>query len=192
MLFLIVGRTGRGKDHLKGILQSMYGWNFVKSYTTRPKRSPDEDTHIFISKEEADSVPKDSIVAYTQIGEYVYFVTKGMLKGADAYIIDPNGVEYLRGVFPNERFHVIYIKAAEDEAEKRAIMRGIPEIEKERFKARTVAEGKEFSDFERFINSADVANSNLVVDTFFNDYTEGCMQRLANEMQIKKLGYPIV
>ena len=35
--FLIIGRTGTGKDTLKETLEKDYGWKFVKSYTTRKK-----------------------------------------------------------------------------------------------------------------------------------------------------------
>ena len=44
-MVLIAGRTGAGKDTL---VKELINREFrgVKSYTTRPKRTPDEDTHI--------------------------------------------------------------------------------------------------------------------------------------------------
>ena len=70
MKVLVIGRTSTGKDALRNILEEKYGWKFVHSHTTRPKRTPTEDTHVFVTKEYADSVPIEDKVAKTVIGEY--------------------------------------------------------------------------------------------------------------------------
>ena len=67
MKILIVGRTSSGKDSLQDLLVKNYGWSFVKSMTTRPKRHPDEHGHIFISKEEAAAIPQHEKAAWTVI-----------------------------------------------------------------------------------------------------------------------------
>ena len=94
MKTLIVGRTAHGKDYLRKILEDSFGWKFVKSRTTRPPRYEGENTHIFITNEEADNTPESEIIAKTQIGDIRYFATKEDLDNADGYIIDPNGVDF--------------------------------------------------------------------------------------------------
>ena len=93
-LFCIVGRTGAGKDTITNAVADKFNLNVVKSYTTRPKRSVDEDTHIFIKPEDFELYQND-IVAYTEINNYKYFCTRQQLDDADFYIIDPNGIDYL-------------------------------------------------------------------------------------------------
>ena len=70
------------------------GYKKLKSYTTRPKRVNEGDTHVFIDESE---VPKyvDQMVAHTKIGEYHYFATSEQLQENDIYIIDPNGVAFM-------------------------------------------------------------------------------------------------
>lgn len=93
MKFLIVGRTASGKDTLREVLERKYGWRFVKSYTTRQKRYPDEDTHVFVSKEYAASVADKVAVTHFDNGNGLdeYFATRRQVEEADAYIVDPNG-----------------------------------------------------------------------------------------------------
>ena len=51
-IVLIVGESGSGKSTICDELTKRYGLKQVKSYTTRPRRSEDEDGHTFISDEE--------------------------------------------------------------------------------------------------------------------------------------------
>ena len=101
---LIVGRTASGKDTLQYALEKR-GLTFVKSYSTRPKRNPNEDTHIFIQPDQV--VPKDEMAAYTVINGYEYFATKDQVKDADAYIIDPEGLKMLVANMPETKFHIL-------------------------------------------------------------------------------------
>ena len=55
-IFLVMGESGSGKDTITKELSNKYGLKVLKSYTTRPKRYDDEDTHIFISEEEFDNL----------------------------------------------------------------------------------------------------------------------------------------
>ena len=122
MKTLIVGRTGSGKNTLQNILIKEYGWKGVKSYSTRKPRSEGEDTHIFISKEEAAAVPAEDKVAITfhKNGDSLdeYFATRQQVEEADCYIIDPKGVEMLTANMPEEDFQVIYVKACDRATQK--------------------------------------------------------------------------
>ena len=81
-MILIAGRTGSGKNTYADILKEK-GYKAVISYTTRPKRYETEDTHIFISNEEADII--EDKVASTTINDYKYFATKKQIQDADYY-----------------------------------------------------------------------------------------------------------
>lgn len=125
-LLLILGRTGSGKDTYAGFLEAM-GLKGVKSYTTRPKRTEDEDTHIFITKEEA-ALFKNR-VATTEINGYEYFATKEQIDDADYYIIDPAGVTYMLNKYPDINYKLIYIYAERGTRLERAVKRGNAEKE---------------------------------------------------------------
>ena len=155
MVYLVAGRTGAGKDYfvkkLIEISEAINGKPFVnvKSYSTRPPRTPDEDTHIFISNEEAADY-KDKMVAYTKIGDYEYFATDEQVQAADIYIIDPNGIEELTKNMPDTEFQIVYVRA-DDDINRRinAVKRAENKIkEEEIFKKRNEAEDEQFTNFE--------------------------------------------
>lgn len=102
-IFLIVGESGTGKDTVVNYLCGKYGYNRVKSYTTRPARGTETDdaSHIFVTDEEFDALT--DIVAYTEFNGYRYCATAKQLDEADLYIIDPNGIRYLKDKYHGER-----------------------------------------------------------------------------------------
>ena len=55
-IVLIVGESGSGKSTICDELTKRYGLKQVESYTTRPRRSEDEDGHTFVSDEEFDKL----------------------------------------------------------------------------------------------------------------------------------------
>ena len=158
-MILILGRSGRGKDTCAKYLTDKYGLTQVKSYTTRPKRGENEDTHIFISKEDV-SLYEHEMAAYTKIGEYEYFATKTQVQTNDIYVIDPRGLAELKQNMPDEPFFVIYISLNRNEALKRAILRnpGNPN-EEEVFLKRENAEDEQFLAFENS-DMADIVLTN--------------------------------
>ena len=119
-LFCIVGRTASGKDTLAREIAKQSGLNILISYTTRPKRFPHEDTHIFVTEE---SYQKDrnnnQIIAYTEINGNKYWCTQEQLMQSDIYIIDPHGLEVLKTNNSDIDFVTIYIYADEDKRRKR-------------------------------------------------------------------------
>ncbi len=93
MLYCIIGPSGSGKSTVVEELNKM-GFKSPDSYTTRPKRFPEEGGHTYITQEEYDNLL--NIVAYTHFNGYNYCVTKEMLDGCDFYIVDPDGIETLK------------------------------------------------------------------------------------------------
>lgn len=197
MKFLIVGRSGSGKDELKRHLESQYGWKFVKSYTTRPKRTPNEDTHIFISHEEAAKIPKEEKVAVTFIKNNTdtpdeYFATMQQVQDADAYIIDPKGVKMLLENMPKETFEIIYIQAQSEEKRKEmACARHEDKKEALRiFEKRCESENEQFDAFETSLKDGSFGTPNCTVaHPIFNEYTEEDMDSIAAHVNTKKFVY---
>ena len=154
MKYLIIGRSGVGKDYAKEILQKRFNWNFVCSYTTRKPRYEGEDTHVFISHEKAGKVPQTEKVAVTHIqnGDSTvdeYFATRKQVQKCDAYIIDPRGAETLMRNMPEENFTIIYIIADKYVRRSMAIKRANgDEAEGKVFDKRNADEDKQFRQFE--------------------------------------------
>lgn len=153
MKYLIIGRTASGKDTLAKMLRADYGMTLVKSSTTRPKRSDDEDTHIFVTAEEAAA--ETHKVAQTEIDGHEYYATYKTVNEADIYVIDPEGARELSHNMPHVDFHIVYLSASPEAREKHFIERAcagdgsLTEDEaRELFRARDAAEDKRFSAFE--------------------------------------------
>ena len=160
IVFLVIGRSGCGKDTLVNYMCQKYGLKKLKSYTTRPPRQNEEDTHIFISPEDVQKY-QDDIIAYTKIGEFEYFATKSQLKDINFYIIDPKGVQDLENI-PNlkEEFSFIklFIYLPERERKKRIALRGDSE---EAFLKRQEGEKQQFDNFELQTDLFDYAICNM-------------------------------
>lgn len=146
-IFLLVGRSASGKDSIADELVKR-GYKKLKSYTTRPRRVNEGDTHVFIDESEVEKYIPD-MVAHTKIGDYQYFATKEQMAENDIYIIDPLGVlfmEFHEGYDPNIRTVIIYINQLERVRYARARERG---DKKEDIIKRFMAENDQFEEFER-------------------------------------------
>ena len=104
-LFLFVGKSGSGKTTIVKKLESVYGLNAVKSYTTRAQRNENDTDHTFISNEEFD-VLKD-IIAYTEYNGCKYCATKQQIDDADLYIVDPVGVQTLLNKYKDQGRQIV-------------------------------------------------------------------------------------
>ena len=133
-LICVDGRTCSGKDSLVNAMIQKYPEVLkpVISRTTRTMREGEQNgvEHWFHTKEEFDrimEINKDNIVAYTQIKNendtdgYEYFTMKEDLEDANIYIIDPNGVKYLKSRTDLDMdIWVIYVYASDDVRRERA------------------------------------------------------------------------
>lgn len=122
---LLVGASGSGKNTVQDYLVQKYGLKPLLSYTTREKRFSDENTHTFIAtEEEYESIIKnEEVLAYTLYNGYHYFATKKQLEESDVYIIDADGVEYLKK-YSNIPFVTFYLDVSELERINRMKNRG--------------------------------------------------------------------
>jgi guanylate kinase len=146
-IYCVVGRTGSGKDTLVSAVAKIHNMNVLRSYTTRPRRFMEGDNHIFISEKEFEQY-KDDIIAYTEINGFRYFCTKSQLEDTDFYIIDPNGIDYLRKALPPSEYDliIIYIDLDYESRKKRATKQRRDEVEV--FESRNFSEDHQFTRFE--------------------------------------------
>ena len=173
-LYLVVGRTSSGKDHLVKQLCKHYFKRQLVSYTDRPIRDGEKNNreHIFITKEEMDNLLSndDMILAKTQIGEYRYCATVSQIrddKYVMFYIIDPEGVYNLevRHNDINRDIHIIYVDGGTKAQHKaRFIFRG---GNKSDFEERWKAENIQFTFFEK--TALKNMSSYIIVNNICND-----------------------
>lgn len=155
-VFLIAGESASGKDTFVHNICEECGYSQLISYTTRPRRDGEGETHVFISNDEVEQY-QDSIIAYTEIGDYKYFSTIDQLYESDFYVIDPKGIRYLKEKVndPNIRFVTIYINVPPNIREDRAVnIRG---------DKRKVYTNRRFNEFDQFLNFKSGANFDYAI-----------------------------
>lgn len=122
---LLVGRSGSGKDCVAQGLANLFGYKQVKSYTTRPQRFPEEDTHIFIDPKSITTVASDDTIAATYFDEFWYWATNQQVEENDVFVIDIPGVEYFFEHYKgNKRIIICYIECEPGECFIRMLNRG--------------------------------------------------------------------
>lgn len=123
VLLCVMGRTSCGKDTLVNMLCKRTGMTSITSYTTRPRRNGEGDTHIFSTREVYEQMQAEgNVAAYTEIAGNIYWTTIDQLHEHDVYIIDPRGVETLRQLnLPNLRIVTVYINTPDDIRKERAL-----------------------------------------------------------------------
>lgn len=123
-LFCIMGETASGKDTLTKKLCEDTGMKAIVSYTTRPRRTNEGDTHIFVDDSVYEQM-KDNLAAYTEINGFRYWTTIEQIYDNDIYIIDPNGLETLENLgLEDIDLCSIYINVPIDIRLERALYRG--------------------------------------------------------------------
>lgn len=164
-VFLVAGETSSGKDTFVQKICEDFGYKQLISYATRPRRDGEGETHVFISSDEAKEYV-DKMVAYTKIGEFEYFATIPQLYESDFYVIDPNGVEYMKFItqyknIDDLRFVTIYINTPAGLRKERALnsRKDNPEV----YFNRALDEQEEFTNFKAYAKY-DYAISNVDFD----------------------------
>ena len=123
VLLLIVGKTACGKDSLVNKLCERTNLKAITSYTTRPRRKNEGNTHIFTTEEVYEQMQVEGkVAAYTQISGYHYWTTINQLYENDLYIIDYKGIQTLRELdLPNIRFVTVFVNTPDEIREERAL-----------------------------------------------------------------------
>ena len=122
-LLLVLGRTASGKDSLINKLCERTGLKQLISYSTRPRRDNEGDTHVFVSEEEYQEMLADGRVAVdTKIAGNYYWSTIEQLYETDVYIIDYIGYKKLKELnLPNLRLVSVFINTPDKVREERAL-----------------------------------------------------------------------
>lgn len=204
MKYLLVGRTGRGKDYLKKKLMEneRCPFAFVKTYTTRKKRTPEENTYNFISIKEAEAIEDKVAVTEIRNGDEpdLYFARSEDLLRNDAIIVDPRGVNEILRKYPEETFVIVCITANPEKAKEMAVKRANDNAEAGKiFEKRSEDENNEFSEFEVLLKHQGYFkgydNVAMIVQVT-NDYREETMEHAMNNIveiqQQSKMGNTIL
>lgn len=143
-LMLIMGRTGSGKDSLVNKLSEKTNLTAITSYTTRPRRKNEGNTHIFVTEDIFEEMMANGEVAvYTEINGNHYWTTIDQLYSHSLYIIDPYGVGVLKSLnLPNLRLITVFINTPDSVREDRAINQR--KDDSNTFRSRNIAERNQF------------------------------------------------
>jgi guanylate kinase len=103
LIIAIIGESGSGKTTAQNIMYEQFGIIPVQSCTTRPRRFPEENCHLFLNDEAFDRLPNP--IATTKYGEYRY---AGLMPESDicSYVIDEAGLKILQ---EDPRFEVVSV-----------------------------------------------------------------------------------
>lgn len=144
VLLCVIGKTASGKDTLVQKLCERTGLTQLISYTTRPRRDNEGDTHVFVTEADYQRMKDEgNIGAFTQIGELKYWSTIDQLYDNDCYVIDYEGLKSLRALnLPNLRLVTIFINVPDEIREARALNQR--KDDKMKFRSRSFAEREQF------------------------------------------------
>lgn len=119
-IICLIGESGSGKSTIAKYLESD-GYNYIKSYTTRPKRNAEEEGHIFVEESFFKKLKKHEIIAYAEFDDYKYWSTTNQYrnKGISIYVIEPKGALELKKSLYDCEVIIIYLKVDKEERLKR-------------------------------------------------------------------------
>lgn len=122
-ILLLMGESGSGKTTIADILEECYGLTQIRSYTTRPKRTPDEDCHTFVTKEQFHSLKQR--VSYTEFNGYEYCCTQEQVQNNSVFVVDPSGINYFKSHYSGMKRPVVaYIRTKPETRFVRMVHRG--------------------------------------------------------------------
>ena len=165
VLLCVLGRTACGKDTLVDKLCERTGLNAIISYTTRPRRENEGNTHIFTTKEAYEQMQAEgNVAAYTEIAGNLYWTTVDQLYENDVYIIDYDGLKTLKALnLPNLRLVSVFVNTPDAIREERA--HSVRKDDKKKFRVRDYAEAQQFremlknADFDYAVSNVDFAKA---------------------------------
>lgn len=183
--FLIVGASGSGKTTICNELEK-YGLNTIPSCTTRQPRYAGEQGHTFITMEQyRKDLENDNIVAYTYFDGHHYYCTKEMLHNPQwqLYVIDPDGIKYLKEKVNDIHFITIYIKSREFTRIQRMRSRGESD---QSIKKRLRNDEDKFKkvDYDYAVTNIDLKKSVAIVKNIVDvEMTENYMENLLSQFK---------
>jgi len=133
----LAGKTSTSKDTIAKYIREKYGIDIIVSYATRKIRASETDgvEHYFIDNVQMDELVKDEskLLAFVEFkktkGQTVgnrYCATSRDLSEDDvvSYVIDPNGIEWLKEHRSDVEVITIFLDLEETIIRERALKRG--------------------------------------------------------------------
>jgi guanylate kinase len=147
-LICVMAESSAGKDSLVSKICELTGWTQLISYSTRPRRENEGNTHVFVEESDYEAMREaGEVAAYTKINGYHYWSTVNQLYEHDFYLIDPIGVKTLKDLnLPNLRIITVYINVPEDVRKERAKSRG---DNMDVYRSRSLSEREQFRNMKR-------------------------------------------
>ena len=151
VLLCVMAESSAGKDTLVNKLCEKTGYSQLISYSTRPRRTNEGDTHIFVTESDyQEMLNAGQVAAYTEINGCKYWCTVDQLYSTDIYVIDPLGVDVLKQLnLPNLRIVSVYINVPEEIRKQRAKSRG---DDMNVYRSRSLSERQQFRDMKKNMN----------------------------------------
>lgn len=113
-IILLLGQSGTGKTTIsKELSKNTDKYNFVYSYTDRPKRNNTEWGHTFVDSARMDLIlQRDDVIAQTQIKEKRYCTTEDQFdeNKINIYIVDTYGINDTIKSFPQAEIMSILLR----------------------------------------------------------------------------------
>lgn len=109
IIYFIVGASATGKSTIVKKICEDFHLEETKSRTERPRRWPDEDTHMFVSPAQADKeYDSTEALLQTEVSGSRYYALPEDLR--DFYIIDANGVHDIKAAQQNFKYKIVLLK----------------------------------------------------------------------------------
>ena len=124
-IICLTGPSGCGKSTVAKVLHKAYGFNLIKSYTTRSPRHEYEDDLIFVDDDfynsYIESNLRSNMLCETVYGGHRYWADKTMYKnkGISVFCIDIPGIQRLKEVATDAIIIVVFVYADADIVMKR-------------------------------------------------------------------------
>lgn len=148
VLVCVMAESSAGKDAVVSKICELTNWTQLVSYTTRPRRENEGNTHVFVTETDYNAMrDAGQVAAYTYINGYHYWSTIDQIYKHDFYLIDPLGVRTLNELnMPNLRIITVYINVPEEVRKERAVHRG---DNVNVYRSRSLSEREQFRNMKR-------------------------------------------
>ena len=111
---LIMGRAQTGKTTVANHLAAITGLKLLKTCTTRPRRSPDENTYHFYTPEEAMAIPmKDKFFYTVSVDGFERWTNRSDFLEAGIAILDTVGAEQAVRIWRAQGYNVTLLYCEE-------------------------------------------------------------------------------
>lgn len=117
---LVMGRAQTGKTTLAKKLSEMTGLKLLKTSTSRPRRTPDEDTYRFYTPEEAAAIPMEDKLFHTlAVDGFERWTGRDDFLAAGIAVLDPTAMVPAVRLWQSQGYRVCVLYASNSEEIRR-------------------------------------------------------------------------